>query len=240
MWVRARARVFAVGGCAASSRARQPARPRHPRGARRPPCPQIKLTETRAPTNPNQTKPSQNSQPNQNQNQTKPNPTQPTPNPANPNQNQTNPSQNQACPLATYVDYRRAREAGLPLGPAPALDAACGPLLPGLVGPARWPAYAAAGFDEAPELLHAAATDFDGEVFTKFSKDAPWIPKKEVPDGTPVPAWAPDYNVTAWPGPRRRGLALECAGAAALRAQYEAFDWVNAHAGRFPLIQRGP
>lgn len=147
----------------------------------------------------------------------------------------------EACPLATFVDYRRAREAGLPLGAARALDKACGALLPALVGAARWPAYRAAGFVNHPELLHVAATDFDAVPFKRIA-DNEFIPKREVGDPTPVAAWAPDYNATAWPGPPRRGVALETETVRALRAQYEAFAWLAARlaAGDFPLIARGP
>lgn len=144
----------------------------------------------------------------------------------------------QSCPVATFADYRRAREAGLPLGRAPALDAACAGLLPALVGKSRWPAYRDAGFASDPELLHVATSDFDDVPMQKASKydlDA----YKEVGDGTPVPAWAPDYNSTARPGPPRPA-ALETSSVAVLRAQYEAFNWVRENEAMFPVIAKGP
>ncbi len=107
------------------------------------------------------------------------------------------------------------------------------------MGPARRPAYRAGGFASDPELLHVAASDFDG---VPFHKGAPseWAPKREVGDGTPVAAWAPDYNASAWPGPPRAGVALETAGVRVLRAQYEAFAWLGRNADKFPVIARGP
>lgn len=145
----------------------------------------------------------------------------------------------EGCPLATFVDYRRAREAGLPLGPAPGLDARCAPLLPTLVGPKRWPQYRDAGFAADPELLHVAASDFDAAASERVADNA-LIPRQEVGDGTPVAAWAPDYNSSAWPGPPRKGVALETSGVAALRAQYEAFEWLKARVDEFPVIRDGP
>ncbi|GBF90371.1 hypothetical protein Rsub_02477 [Raphidocelis subcapitata] len=149
--------------------------------------------------------------------------------------------QEEPCPLATFVDYRRAREAGLPLGPSPALDAACARALPALVGAPRWPAYSAAGFDAAPELLHAAAADFEGVPFNGGdAADPEYSPPREVGDGTPVAAWSPDYDPAAAPGPPRRGVALETRVTAALRAQYEAYRWLRGDIGRFPVIKNGP
>lgn len=145
----------------------------------------------------------------------------------------------QTCPLTTFLDYRRAREAGLPLGPAPALDAACAALLPALTGAARWRAYREGGFVTDPELLYVSATDFDAVPFKRTSENT-YIPKREIGDPTPVAAWAPEYNVSAWPGPPRARVALETASVAVLRAQYEAFQWLEANVARFPLIKKGP
>ncbi|KAI8474523.1 MAG: mannosyltransferase putative-domain-containing protein [Monoraphidium minutum] len=140
----------------------------------------------------------------------------------------------EACPIATFAAYRRALEAGLPLGRAPALDAACAPLLPALVGAARWPAYRAAGFHADPEMLHLYATDFDAVATSKLRNL--YYPTSEVGDPTPVAAWAPDYDPAARPGPPRPGVALDTTAARALRAQYEAFAWLKANLGRFPVI----
>jgi hypothetical protein len=145
----------------------------------------------------------------------------------------------QSGPLATYVDYRRAREAALPLGPAPALEAACGHLLPALVGGRRWPAYKAAGFDANPELLQVAATDFDEVPYGKLSVNS-FAPSSEVGDPSPVAAWAPDYDAAARPGPARGGVALETASVTVLRAQYEAFHWMMRNQKLFPVIKDGP
>ncbi|KIY94520.1 hypothetical protein MNEG_13441, partial [Monoraphidium neglectum] len=127
---------------------------------------------------------------------------------------------------------------GLPLGRAPALDAACAAALPALVGRARWPAYRRAGFPADPELLYVYATDFDDFAVKKPKSEL--LPTKEVGDPTPVPAWVPDYNVTDAPGPPRRGVALETASVAVIRAQYAAFNWLREHVKEFPVIDKGP
>jgi hypothetical protein len=107
------------------------------------------------------------------------------------------------------------------------------------VGPARWAAYKAAGFDADPELLYVASTDFEKVPFQKYSENS-WVPEREVGDPSPVAAWAPDYNATAAPGPPRRGVALETAATAVFRAQYEAFAWLLDDVEAFPIIDKGP
>jgi len=90
-----------------------------------------------------------------------------------------------------------------------------------------------------PELLYVAATAFDEVPFDKVV-ESEWAPKREVGDPTPVPAWEPDYDVSARPGPARGGVAVETTVVEVLRAQYEAFGWLREHADVFPIIKKGP
>ncbi len=53
---------------------------------------------------------------------------------------------------------------------------------------------------------------------------------REVPDGTPIAAWGPDYMA-----PR-----LETDTSRAFRGAYEAFDWLKANVDDFPKIRDGP
>jgi hypothetical protein len=90
-----------------------------------------------------------------------------------------------------------------------------------------------------PELLYVTATNFDPVPYDTLTEN-PWIPKREVGSSIPVPAWEPDYNFSARPGPAREAVAVETGVVKVLRAQYEAFEWLQHHKAVFPIIKNGP
>lgn len=136
----------------------------------------------------------------------------------------------QDCAASTFRRYWVLRQQAVPIGPIPALDAACSTTLPSLLGSLA-AQYHAAQLTKHPELL---AVGVQQAASASGSRSHPGAHPEHYgyhptapPDPTPVLAWS------------LQGGADMSRVALVLQASYDALVWVKEHAARFPVLAAG-
>lgn len=117
------------------------------------------------------------------------------------------------CPAVTFLDYWQMRESSLPIDRNLELEQTCLPFLGRMLGEAGLSEYQEKGWIENPQLQFLNA-----ECLESVGHAAP----------NPIPAMGMG-NLLKPP--------VEGPFVVAVRAAYEALDWLHAHADEFPIVK---
>ncbi|MEW5300008.1 MAG: hypothetical protein WDW36_002972 [Sanguina aurantia] len=117
------------------------------------------------------------------------------------------------CPAATFLDYWQMRESSLPIDRDLELEQTCLPFLGRMLGEAGLSEYQEKGWIENPQLQFLNAECLEGVAHAAPSP----IPAMGMGDLLKPPVEGPFV--------------------VAVRAAYEALDWLHAHAQEFPIVR---
>ncbi|GAX76848.1 hypothetical protein CEUSTIGMA_g4294.t1 [Chlamydomonas eustigma] len=124
------------------------------------------------------------------------------------------------CPVPTFVSVWTMAANGLPIDLEPAMMEACLPVLERLLGPREYEHYKVKGWLEVPTLRYLDREHMSGLPKSWKASDA----------STPLPAWRPDFNGSAFCGPF----------CMAVKAAYQAHGWIMANKHAFPILKVHP